>query len=191
MRRYEVTCVLAPTLSVEEVEQAVASFKKTAEDKGATVVDIDNWGKRRLAFPVKKHTEGYYVIYTLDEEAAEAANEMERRFKVTEPVIRFLTVRIDEAQKRAEKLKAQREKRTNIRKAALAAARAAEAAPSAEAAGKAEEKAAPAQEEAQAAEEKEEAASEAAEKPHSEPESSDQSEEEAPAEEAPPSEGKE
>ena len=191
MRRYEVTCVLAPTLSPEEVEQAVESFKKTAEDKGATVVDVDNWGKRRLAFPVKKHTEGFYVIYTLDEEAAEAATEMERRFKVTDPVIRFLTVRIDEAQKRTQKLKAQRETRRKVRKASLEAARAAEVAPSAEAAEEPGEAAQP-QQEPQAPQEKEQAASEkAAEKPESEPESSAQSEEQAPAEEAPSSEEKE
>ncbi len=184
MRRYEVTCVLAPTLSGEEVEQAVESFRKVAEDKGAAVVDVDNRGKRRLAFPVKKHTEGYYVIYTLDEEAAEAAAELERRFKVTDPVIRFLTVRIDEAQKRAKKLKTQREARKKIRKAALAAARAAQAAPDGKPAPQAQEDAQP-QEKPSAPKGKEQPASKkAAEGPESAPESSDKGKDQATSAEA-------
>ncbi len=108
MRRYEVTCVLAPTLSPEEVEQAIENFKQAGEERGATLVDLDNWGKRRLAFPVKKHTEGYYVVYTFEEPAAQAIAELERRFKVADQVIRFLTVRVDEDLKRAEKFKEKR-----------------------------------------------------------------------------------
>ena len=194
MRRYEVTCVLAPTLSGEEVEQAVESFKKTAEEKGATVVDVDNWGKRRLAFPVKKHKEGYYVIYTLDEEAAEAASELERRFKVTDPVIRFLTVRVDEAQKRAEKLKSQREARKKHRKAAAAAAQASEAGQEEETAKKEEGKSASSAKDSSQAEKKAEPKAAEAEKEAAQeskqPEPSDESEQE-PAEEASTSEEKE
>ncbi len=111
MRRYEVCFVLAPTLSPEEVEQFTENFKGVAEDQGASVVDVDNWGKKRLAFPVKKHSEGYYIILTLDEEAATASTELERRFKVTDAVIRFLTIRIDGQYRRAEKLKAKQDLR--------------------------------------------------------------------------------
>ena len=111
MRRYEVCFVLVPTHSPEEVEQFIENFKGVAEDQGASVVDVDNWGKKRLAFPVKKHSEGYYVILTLDEEAAKASAELERRFKVTDSVIRFLTIRIDGQFRRAEKLKAKQDAR--------------------------------------------------------------------------------
>ena len=109
MRRYEVVFVLAPTLSEDEVKQQIANFTATAEEKGATILSVDEWGKRRLAFPVKKFNDGIYVILTLEEEAAVAVNELERRFRVTDAVIRFLTVRIDEDLKRAEKFKARRE----------------------------------------------------------------------------------
>jgi small subunit ribosomal protein S6 len=118
MRRYESVFVLAPTLTDDEVDQAVDLFSRTAKDKGAEIVNVDRWGRRRLAFPVDKHTEGIYVIFTLEEAAAVAVNELERRFKVTDSVIRFLTVRIDEDLKRAEKFKKDREARKKKRQAA-------------------------------------------------------------------------
>ncbi len=108
MRRYEVAIVLAPTLTEEEVEQSTETFKKAAEEKGAQIAEIEQWGKRKLAYPIKKHTEGIYIIVTLEELSAEAVGELERRFKVSDSVIRFLTVRIDLDLKRAEKLKARR-----------------------------------------------------------------------------------
>ncbi|MDA2926169.1 30S ribosomal protein S6 [Acidobacteria bacterium AH-259-G07] len=111
MRRYEVVFVFAPTLSDDEVEQAMENFNKAAEEKGAQIINVDEWGKRRLAYPIKKHTEGIYTVLTLEEPAAEAVNELERRFKVTDSVMRFLSVRIDLDLKRAEKLKSHREKK--------------------------------------------------------------------------------
>ncbi len=111
MRRYEVAIVLAPTLTEEEVEQSTETFKKAAEEKGAQIAEIEQWGKRKLAYPIKKHTEGIYIIVTLEELSAEAVGELERRFKVSDSVIRFLTVRIDLDLKRAEKLKSRRKEK--------------------------------------------------------------------------------
>ena len=111
MRRYEVAIVLAPTLTEDEVEQSTETFKKAAEEKGAQIADIEQWGKRKLAYPIQKHTEGIYVIVTLEEPSAEAVGELERRFKVSDSVIRFLTVRIDLDLKRAEKLKSRRQEK--------------------------------------------------------------------------------
>ena len=125
IRRYEVVFVLAPTLSEEEVKQSIETFTATAEEKGAKILKVDEWGKRRLAFPVKKFNQGIYVLLTLEESAPHAVAELERRFKVTDAVIRFLTIRIDEALKRAEKFKvrrqakkARREKAAKSRKSA-------------------------------------------------------------------------
>jgi small subunit ribosomal protein S6 len=111
MRRYEVVFVLAPTMTDEEVDQMVESYSTVAQEVGAEVVQVDKWGKRRLAFPVQKHNEGYYTVLTLEEEAAKSVAELERRFKVSDSVIRFLSVRIDEEVKRAEKFEAKRERR--------------------------------------------------------------------------------
>ena len=110
MRRYEVVIVLAPTLTEDEVEQSTDTFKKAAEEKGAQVAEIEQWGKRKLAYPIKRHTEGIYIILTLEELSTEAVGELERRFKVSDSVIRFLTVRVDLDLKRAEKFKARRKK---------------------------------------------------------------------------------
>ena len=118
MRRYEVVIVLAPTLTEEDVEQSTETFKKAAEEKGAQIADIEQWGKRKLAYPIKRHSEGIYIIFTLEEPSAEGVGELERRCKVSDSVIRFLTVRVDLDLKRAEKLKARRkEKRKGTRPA--------------------------------------------------------------------------
>ncbi|MBI4444607.1 MAG: 30S ribosomal protein S6 [Acidobacteria bacterium] len=115
LRKYEVVFVLTPTLTEDEVDQAVQSFKKSAEEKGARILNVDQWGKRRLAFPVKKHNEGIYVTMTLEAGSGDAVLELERRFKVTDNVIRFLSVRTDLDLKRADKFKARREVRKKKR----------------------------------------------------------------------------
>ena len=84
MRSYEVVFALAPSLSEEEIDQSIATFSQAAEQEGATIVGVDKWGKRKLAFPVKKHRDGFYVVLTLEEGAAQAVRELERRFKVTD-----------------------------------------------------------------------------------------------------------
>jgi small subunit ribosomal protein S6 len=116
MRRYEVVFVLAPTLTEEEVDSQVDTFAKVAQEMGAEVANIDKWGKRRLAFPVQKHNEGYYTVLTLDEESGRGVAELERRFKVIDAVIRFLSVRVDQDLKRAQKFETRKEQR-KIRRA--------------------------------------------------------------------------
>jgi small subunit ribosomal protein S6 len=77
---------------------------------------VDKWGKRRLAYRVRRHREGFYVLLQFSTpQAAETVKELERRLRVSDAVIKFLTVRIDEQLKRLEKLKKKREKRA-IRK---------------------------------------------------------------------------
>jgi small subunit ribosomal protein S6 len=109
MRRYEVVFVLAPTLTEEQVKEQIETYSTVAKELGANVLDVDDWGKRRLAYPVKKFTDGIYTVLTLEEEAAKSVKELERRFRVTDSVIRFLTVRVDEDLKRAEKMRTRRE----------------------------------------------------------------------------------
>ena len=115
MRRYELVFVLAPTLTEEEVDEQVDMYSKVAVDMGAEVADVDKWGKRRLAFPVQKHKDGFYTVLTLDEEGGVAIAELERRFKVSDAVIRFLAVRIDEELKRVQKFETRKEARQKRR----------------------------------------------------------------------------
>ena len=109
MRRYEVVFILAPTLGDDEVKQTLEVFKDAAQEKGAQILNVEEWGRRRLAYPIRKHKEGIFTLLTLEESAAVAVGELERRFKVSEAVIRFLSVRVDQDLKRAEKFKTKRE----------------------------------------------------------------------------------
>jgi small subunit ribosomal protein S6 len=116
MRRYEVVFVLAPTLAEEEVESQIETYSSVAKELGAEIVETDRWGKRRFAFPVKNHTEGFYTVLTMDIDSDAPIVELERRFKVSDAVIRFLTVRVDQELKRAEKFDRKREARKKRRK---------------------------------------------------------------------------
>ena len=110
MRTYEVVFVAAPTLSNEELETFISHTQSVVEGKNGKVVKVDNWGKKSLAYKIKKYRDGYYVVLTLEGDGAMIA-ELERRFRVTDFVIRFISVRIDEDLKRSEKLKAMRQRK--------------------------------------------------------------------------------
>jgi small subunit ribosomal protein S6 len=124
MRIYEVIFILRPDLPEEEIEQVVEHVKTTITSGGGTVDKVDAWGKRRLAYRVRRNSEGYYVLvqYSVETANAGVAKEVERRLRVTDPVIKFLTVRIDEDLKRSEKLKAKRDKRVARKPSAKSAA---------------------------------------------------------------------
>jgi small subunit ribosomal protein S6 len=111
VRVYELMFIVVPTEPDEAVDAIIEQLRTVAEDRGATVAKIDKMGRRKLAYPIrvspKTHTEGNYVVLTLEGSGAEIF-ELERRLRVTETVIRHITVRIDEDLKRAEKFKAKR-----------------------------------------------------------------------------------
>lgn len=91
MRQYETGFVLSPTLSEEETAQFVQQMAEVVAQKKGRMVKQDVWGKRRLAFPIKRFQEGVYVFFTY-EGAGDISAELERRFKQTDTVIRFMTV---------------------------------------------------------------------------------------------------
>jgi small subunit ribosomal protein S6 len=111
VRVYELLFIVVPTEPDEAVDAIIEQLRTVAEDRGATVTKIDKMGRRKLAYPIrvspKTHTEGSYVVLTIEGSGVEIA-ELERRLRVTETVIRHITVRIDEDLKRAEKFKAKR-----------------------------------------------------------------------------------
>ena len=124
MRIYEVIFILRPDLPEEEIEQVIEHVKTTITAGGGTVDKVDPWGKRRLAYRVQRNTEGYYVLvqYSLEIANAGVAKEVERRLRVTDSVMKFLTVRIDEDLKRMEKQKAKRDTRVARKPSARSAA---------------------------------------------------------------------
>ena len=91
MRQYETGFVLSPALSEEETSQFVQQMAEIVAQKKGRMVKQDVWGKRRLAFPIKRFQEGVYVFFTYDG-PGDVSTELERRFKQTDAVIRFMTV---------------------------------------------------------------------------------------------------
>ena len=120
MRIYEELFIAKPDAPDEEVDQFVEQLKTHLTNNGATVDKVDKWGKRRLAYKVDKYREGAYVLVQFSS-SPETVKEFERRLRVSDLVIKFITVRIDETLKRLEKRKKEREKRAH-RKATAAPA---------------------------------------------------------------------
>ncbi|MCS7023517.1 MAG: 30S ribosomal protein S6 [Bryobacteraceae bacterium] len=118
MRIYEELFILKPDVTEEEIDAVIEQIRSTVAAGGGTVEKVDKWGKRRLAYKVRKCTEGIYVLMVFSA-PSETVKEIERRLRVSDSVIRFLTVRIDEKLKWLEKRKKMREKRA-ARKPAVA-----------------------------------------------------------------------
>jgi small subunit ribosomal protein S6 len=110
VRNYEVVFVAAPTLTSEELDGFINHIQSVVEGKNGKIVKVDNWGKKSLAYKIKKFREGYYVVLSIEGDGSTIA-ELERRFRVTDYIIRFISVRIDEDLKRSEKIKAARRKK--------------------------------------------------------------------------------
>ncbi|HSA93530.1 MAG TPA: 30S ribosomal protein S6 [Terriglobales bacterium] len=114
-RLYEVMFIVKPDVADEEVEKLIQGLESNVSGAGGVIKSIDRLGRRRLAYNVRGTREGNYVLFTL-EGAGETIHELERRMRVSEPVLKFLTVRIDQEQKRLAKVKAIRA--TKVRRAA-------------------------------------------------------------------------
>jgi len=112
MRIYELIFIVKPDLPEEEVDQAVALVEEAITSGGGTIDKTDRWGKKRLAYKVQKYSDGIYTLvqYSVDGNQ-DLPKEIERRMRVNDSIIKFLTVRIDEELKRLAKLKAIRDKR--------------------------------------------------------------------------------
>ena len=126
MRLYEEVFIVKPDVSDEETTAVVEQVSKIITDQGGSVDKVDNWGKRRLAYRVAKYDEGTFVILTFSAEAG-TVKELERRLRVNDLVIKFMTVRLDEKLKWVEKRKKKREERAKRKPAPVAPAPAAPA----------------------------------------------------------------
>ena len=109
MRKYEIIFVVRPDVAEEDIEKLVAQMESVASGAGGKVEKVEKMGRRRLAYRIARQREGYYVLFLL-EGNGDTVKEFERRLKVTDTVIKFLTVRVDEELERAEKFKAHRAK---------------------------------------------------------------------------------
>jgi small subunit ribosomal protein S6 len=121
--------IVRPDMTEEDQDKLISSLETAVASSGGQVKNVEKMGKRRLAYTVRKFHDGMYILLTF-EGSGGLVHELERRLRVNEPVIKFLSVRIDEEQKRLDKIKAIRDAR---RKTAPAPAATAPAEASAEA----------------------------------------------------------
>jgi small subunit ribosomal protein S6 len=106
-RLYEVMFIVRPDVVDEELDKLVAGFEGTVTNGGGAIKNSEKLGRRKLAYTVRKFNDGNYVLLTIEANGAVVA-ELERRLRVTEPVIKFITVRMDEEEKRLAKIRAHR-----------------------------------------------------------------------------------
>lgn len=115
MRIYEIMFIMKPDVPDEDVDKFIAQMENVAASNGGAVQPGEKrWGRRRLAYEVRGQREGQYLLFTIEGGPA-TVREFERILKVSEPVIKFQTLRIDEEQKRLAKMKEQRDKRSAAR----------------------------------------------------------------------------
>jgi small subunit ribosomal protein S6 len=110
MRIYEELFIVRPDATDEEVDPVIEQLKNVITHAGGTVDKTEKWGTRRLAYRVVKYNDGQYILLQFTAEAG-TVKELERRLRVSDLVLKFITVRIDEKLKRIEKRKKAREKR--------------------------------------------------------------------------------
>lgn len=110
MRVYEELFIVKPDAPTEEVDAYIGQVKEVISAAGGSIEKEEKWGNRKLAYRVQKFAEGGYVLLQFTA-TPETIHEIERRMRVTDMVIKFITVRIDEKMKKIEKRRKHREKR--------------------------------------------------------------------------------
>jgi len=130
-RTYELMFIVRPDMTDEDLDKLISTLQSSVPTTGGVVKSVEKMGKRRLAYTVRRFHDGIYVLMVV-EGGGPVMHELERRLRVTEPVIKFLTVRIDEEQKRLDKIKKLRDAKKKL-SAQPPPAEAAAAVPAAEA----------------------------------------------------------
>ena len=112
MNQYETVFIMTPVLSEEQMKEAVKKYQDFLKDKGAEIVHEENWGLRKLAYPIQKKSTGFYHLIEFQDNG-EVIRDFEVAFKRDERILRFLTVKLDKhavAYNEKKRKKAQAEK---------------------------------------------------------------------------------
>src|SRR4051812_15453539 len=112
-RTYELMFIVRPDMLDEDLDKLISTLQTVVPASGGSVQKVEKMGKRRLAYTVRRFHDGIYVLMVI-EGGGPAIHELERRLRVTEPVIKFLTVRVDEEQKRLDKIKKLRDSKKKV-----------------------------------------------------------------------------
>ena len=110
-RLYDLIFIVRPATPEDEIKKVVGSIEHACTEKGGKIEKTEHWGTRKLAYRVSKHREGIYVYYQIRTSHNDLIVELERRLKVQDAVIKYLTIRLDEDLKRQKKLQHKREVR--------------------------------------------------------------------------------
>ena len=113
--------IAAPTTANDDIEKFNDALSKIVEAEGGSVVKLEDIGIRKLAYKINKLSEGHYVLFEIEGSGREIA-ELERRMRVNDAIIRYITVRVDEDRKKSDKIRSKRENRTAKRRAATSTA---------------------------------------------------------------------
>jgi small subunit ribosomal protein S6 len=114
-RTYEIMFIVRPDVEEADLDKLIEGFQKNVTDGGGEVKSTEKMGRRRLAYTVRKFNDGFYVLLTIVA-VGSLITEIERRLRVSEQVIKFITVRMDEEEKRLAKVKAIRD--TKVKRSA-------------------------------------------------------------------------
>lgn len=112
-RFYEVMFIVRPDIADEDLDKLIAGLEQTVANGGGNLRSTEKLGRRKLAYTVRKFNDGNYILLTIDADGPLVA-ELERRLRVSEPVIKFITVRMDEEEKRLAKVRAIRATRKKL-----------------------------------------------------------------------------
>jgi small subunit ribosomal protein S6 len=115
-RTYEIMFIVRPDVEEADLDKLIEGFQKNVTDGGGEIRSTEKMGRRRLAYTVRKFNDGFYVLLTIAA-AGSLISEIERRLRVSEPVIKFITVRMDEEEKRLAKIKAHRD--SHVKRSAI------------------------------------------------------------------------
>jgi small subunit ribosomal protein S6 len=114
-RTYEIMFIVRPDVEEADLDKLIEGFSTNVTSGGGEVKNVEKMGRRRLAYTVRKFNDGFYVLMNIAA-AGSLIAEIERRLRVSEPVIKFITVRMDEEEKRLAKIKAIRD--TKVKRSA-------------------------------------------------------------------------
>lgn len=107
MRTYELMFISSPNTTDEDISKLTSQIEHAVTDRGGKIVKVEPWGRRKLAYRIDKFDEGIYTLVHIEGNGHEIA-EVERRLRVNDSIIRYLSIRTDEDLKRAAKMKAKR-----------------------------------------------------------------------------------
>ena len=113
-RIYEVVFIIDPATGEEDSTRLVENLQKIVTDQGAVVTKNESMGRRQLAYKIGRSHEGHFMLFEIEGTGGEIA-ELERRMRVSDQVMRYLTVRVDEDRRRAEKFKERRIRKASKR----------------------------------------------------------------------------